>query len=320
MTSPKNAQSSLVYPPPLKAGGTIGIVSPARWSKPDWLVKGKAFLEARGYQVVIHAQNYLKDGQLAGHDAARAEAIMDMFADATIDAIFCARGGTGSMRLLDKLDYRFIKQNPKPFVGFSDITALLQAISAQCGFVTFHGPMFWNFAHDYDERMSEDLFQIIGTKNARVNLKFPEAETVRAGTAKARITGGNLALLQSLVGTPYDWSGKDVILFIEDVDEVLYRLDRELNHLRLAGKFEGVRAVIVGEMVDIGDGETGFMRAGEQPYGSDLKQIFVRHLPPEVPICFNFPCGHGRYLTTLPIGSCGELTLSDNGAELTIIR
>ena len=102
-------------PPPLKKGGTVGVVAPGRWPKPEWIDKGKALLESRGYEVVVHAQCYLKDGQLGGSDAARTEAIMDMFADRTIDAVICARGGTGSIRLLDKLDYKLIKRNPETF-------------------------------------------------------------------------------------------------------------------------------------------------------------------------------------------------------------
>src|SRR6202012_3946472 len=133
-----------------KPGGTIGVVSPARWAKPEYIDAGKRLLKKHGFEVVVHAQNYLKEGQLGGSDAARAEAIMDMFLDRTIDAVICARGGTRSLRLVDKLDYKLIKRNPKPFIGFSDITVLLQAITRRCGFATYHGPMFVSFADEYD--------------------------------------------------------------------------------------------------------------------------------------------------------------------------
>ena len=137
---------SAKFPPPLKPGGSIGVISPGRWPKPEWIDKGKALLKKHGYQVVVHAQNYHKEGQLGGPDAVRAEAIMDMFMDRTIDAVICARGGTGSLRLLDKLDYKVIKKNPKPFMGYSDITVLLQSITKKCGFVTYHSPMLASFA------------------------------------------------------------------------------------------------------------------------------------------------------------------------------
>ena len=307
------------FPPPLKPGGTIGVVSPGRWAKPEYIDKGKALLKKHGYDVEVHAQNYLKEGQLGGSDAARAEAIMDMFLDRTIDAVICARGGTGSIRLLDKLDYKLIKKNPKPFIGFSDITYLLQAITKQAGFVTYHGPIFWNFSIDYDPRTVADLFAVItSTKNVRT--KYPEVEVVRAGSVEGMLTGGNITMLQHLIGTPYDWSGKDAILFIEDCDEVIYKIAERLQHIKLAGKFDGVRALLVSEMTDIADGETGFAKKTEKPFGKTLQEILLEILPPDVPLCFNFPCGHGKSITTLPVGAQANLTLDARGAELNILR
>lgn len=309
--------TALPLPPPLKRGGTIGIVSPGRWPKPDWISKGTSLLEERGYQVVAHAQNYLKNGQLAGSDAARAEAIMDMFADSTIDAILVTRGGTGSLRLLDQLDYKLIRRNPKPFVGFSDITALLQAISKRAGFAAYHGPIMWNFSNTPDSRTLDDMLAVISNKKKNFKIRVSDAECIRPGRAKGKLVGGNMTLLQNLIGTPYDWSGKDAILFIEDVDEILYKIDRMLNHFRLAGKFADVRAVIVGEMVNVPDGESGFMRKGEKPYGRSLKQILLDQLPPDIPICMNFPCGHGQYMTTLPLGAQAQLILNSTNVELS---
>jgi muramoyltetrapeptide carboxypeptidase len=317
---PVSKLSNAVFPPPLKPGGTIGVVSPGRWPRPEIVAKGNALLEDRGYTVVVHAQNYLQDGQLAGSDAARAEAIMDMFADRTIDAVICSRGGTGSIRLLDKLDYKQIKRNPKPLIGFSDITFLLQAMSRRAGIVTYHGPVLWNFTlADGAQRSADDMIAVVsGKKNVR--LRYPDIECVRPGRAEGMLTGGNITMLQRLIGTPYDWSGRDAILFIEDTDEVIYKLAEKLQHMKLAGKFEGVSAVIVGEMVDLADGETGFARKTEKPYGKSLREILLDVLPPAVPLCFNFPCGHGKYITTLPVGAPVKLTLSAKGAELTIIR
>ena len=309
-----------VFPPALRPGGTIGIIAPARWPKPEWIIKARSFFEKHGYKAVIHAQNYLHDGQLAGSDYARAEALMDMFDDKAIDAIFCARGGANSIRIVDKLDYQLIKRNPKPFVGFSDIALLLNAITKKCGFITYHGPMIWNFAHAYDPHTAEDLFSMLGNKKKKLTHNFENVECVRQGKAKGVLIGGNLTRLELLMGTKYDWSAKDKILFLEDVDEVLYKLDEKLLHLRLAGRFEGVRAVIVGEMIDIKDGENGFALKGSQAFGRSLRQIFLEHLPPHVPLCFDFPCGHGPYITTLPIGAETELNFSKNGAKLTFLR
>jgi len=319
MPSTAKSSAAAVFPPPLKPGGTIGVVSPGRWPKPEWIAHSKVLLEARGYAVVVHAQIYLKDGQLAGSDAARAEAIMDMFADRTIDAVICARGGTGSIRLLDKLDYKTIKKNPKPFIGYSDITVLLQAINKRCGFVTYHGPMLVSFAGNNDPRMLDELLAMVGGKK-NLRLRFPDVDCVRPGRVEGNLIGGNITLLEYLIGTPYDWSAKDAILFIEDTEEVIYKMADKLQHLKLAGKFAGVRAVVVGDMVDILDGETGFARKGDRPFGKKLRDIFLDILPPDVPLCFDFPCGHGKYHTTLPFGAPVKLTLDARGVDMTIIR
>jgi len=307
-----------VFPPPLKPGGTIGFVSPGRWPEQAWIDKPKAFFESRGYRVVVHKQNYMQDGQLAGSDKARAEAIHDMFVDAAIDAVLCVRGGTGSLRVLDLLDYELIKIHPKPFIGFSDITLVLQVITQRCGFVTYHGPLGWNFAQPKnDPRTVSDLFAVVGKEKGAATLRYPEVECARAGKAEGVLAGGNISLLQNLIGTPYDWSGKNAILFIEDVEEALYKIDRKLNQFRMAGKFDDVRAVLVGEMVDIADSETGYAREGEKPYGRTLQQIVEEHVPSNIPLGFNFPCGHGNYITTLPIGASARLSLGAHGAELS---
>lgn len=307
----------VVFPSPLKPKGTVGLISPGRWPDAAWIDRPKDFLEDRGYQVVVHAQNYLKEGQLAGSDEARAEAVMDMFADSTIDAIMCARGGVGTLRLLDKLDYEAIRERAKPFVGFSDVTVLLHAITQRCGFVTYHGPMGLNFAQPgFDPRTGMDLLNIIGNRRKHCRLHYPDVECVRPGRAEGVLTGGNITLLQHMIGTPFDWPSANTILFIEDVDDPLYKIDRALTHLRLAGKLQNVRAVLVGEMTDIVDSETGFAREGEKPFGMTLQEIVLDHIPPDVPLCFNFPCGHGSYITTLPVGAAVHLTLSARGAEI----
>ena len=307
----------LAFPPPLKPKGTVGLVSPGRWPEPAWIDKTKDFLREHGYQVVVHAQNYLQEGQLAGSDAARAEALMDMFADRTIDAILCTRGGTGSLRLLDKIDYEHISQHPKPFIGFSDMTALLHAVAQRSGFVTYHGPMCLNFARaDNDLRTGTDFLTVVGNRRKHCRLHYPEVECVRTGRAEGVLTGGNLTLLQHLIGTPFDWLSDNAILFFEDIDEPLYRIDRTFNHLRLAGKLQNVQAVLVGEMVDVTDNETGFVREGEKDYGRTLREIILEHVPPHALLAFRFPCGHGAYITTLPVGATVQLTLGARGAEI----
>ena len=318
--TPQDNLAGNIIRPSLKPGSTIGIVSPGRWCDPSWIDRPKAFFESRGYKVAVHLQNYLRAGQLAGSDAERAKGIMDMFADPAVGAMIATRGGTGSLRVLDLLDYDFIRRHPKAFIGYSDVTMLLQGIARRSGIVTYHGPMGWNFAQeDNSPRTAEDFFAVVGNTGGVCTLRYTEPECVRPGTAEGVIVGGNIARLQCMLGTPYDWLGKDAILFLEDVDEVLYRIDGMLTQFRMAGKFDGVRAVLIGEMTDIIDTETGFARAGEKPYGKNFREIVMEYVPSDVPLCFNFPCGHSsKFITTLPIGALARLTMDASGTELAL--
>ncbi|MDD2326401.1 MAG: LD-carboxypeptidase [Alphaproteobacteria bacterium] len=303
--------SPAAFPPLLPKKGTIGVVAPSCLTESAWLEAMKRRMEARGYEVVIHDQCYLKNGALAGSDAARAEAINDMFADGTIDAVFCARGGNGSILLLDRLDYEMIRANPKPYVGFSDSTAIVNTLASHAGLVAYHGPMGWNFDEpQYTPETEADLFTMIAQEHEGPRcLQLNEAQVERGGQAQGRLVGGNMSLLQALIGTPYDWSAKDGILFIEDVEEPLYKLERVLTQMRLAGKFEGVRAVLVGEMIGILDEKPDLDPKEHTRYGTDFKDIVIKHLPPDVPLAFNVPCGHGRHLATFPVGAQVRVTL-----------
>ncbi len=264
----------------------------------------------------MHAQNYLQEGRLAGSDDARAAAIHDMFADSSIEAVLCVRGGTGSLRLLERLDYKMITANPKPFVGFSDITVLLHAIRKRCGFVTYHGPMVSNFAKaNNDPRVMSDFLCIIGNRRKQSRLHFPDVSVIHQGKTEGLLFGGNVTMLQHLAGTSFDWSGHDAILFIEDVEEPLYKLDRALCHLKLAGKFEGLSAVLVGEMVGMTDADPSI--ENDRPFGRSLEEIVQEHVPAHVPLAFGFPCGHGSYITTLPVGAQAQITLGVRGVDIS---
>ncbi|MGE4350976.1 MAG: LD-carboxypeptidase [Bdellovibrionales bacterium] len=308
-----------VFPPLVPAKGTIGIVAPSRWPRKDMLEVTVERFEARGYDVVVHDQCFMQFGTMAGPEAARAEAFNDMFADRTIDAVFCARGGSGAMMLLERLDYELIRANPKPVIGSSDVTVLLQAITKHTGMVTFHGPMaYYMLPEHFESYTEEDLFYMIAGDRIERRLRFPMVEVERPGVAEGRLVGGNLTMLESLVGTPYDWSGEGAVLFIEDVDEALYSIERTMIHLRMAGKFEGVRAVLVGEMIGVPEERAEDMQPGDAPYARSLKEIMLRHLPPEIPLGFNYPCGHGRYLTTFPVGACVRVTVTDDVCDMVV--
>lgn len=308
------------YPKPFQRGDTIGVISPASATKDfQTLERGKRLLEQQGFRVVLHPQNNLSWGQLAGSDEARANAIMEMFSDPSINAILCARGGNGSIRLLEMLDYDVIARNPKIFIGFSDITALLHAFHTRSGLVTYHGPMLSsNFGVDHAPQTLDDFLKVLTQAGQETTLDFPGVEILTPGEAEGVLLGGNVTLLQNIAGTPYGWSGEGAILFIEDVDEILYRFDRTLRHFHLAGLLRGVAAVLVGEMTNVPDTETSFKRAGERPYGPTFRQI-LQELFPDVPLAVNLPCGHGPYTTTFPVGAHARVVLDDRGLRISFL-
>lgn len=294
--------------PLLPLGGTVGIVSPGAWVEPACLDAMKAFLEREGHPTVVHPQNYLRAGALAGSDAARAEALMDAFCDTTLDAIVCARGGEGCFRLLDRLDYDLIRAHAKPFVGFSDITTLLHVFWKKCGFTTFHGPMPMNAENPHNDPRTFPLLLEVLHKGAKT-YRFDEAVCVRGGAADGYLTGGCLSLLQTLLGTPNDTPTEGALLFIEDVGEPLYRIDRMLGHLRAAGKLKGLRGLIAGPFLEISD---------KDRYGLSLRDILLEAAPEDVPVVMNVPCGHGDFNITLPLGVKAYLTVTPQGTELAL--
>ncbi|MDR3449352.1 MAG: LD-carboxypeptidase [Alphaproteobacteria bacterium] len=308
---------SATFPKALKKGDMIGLVSPSSINDRAVIEGGAEFLRDNGYRVVIHPQNYLQNGggkgQLAGSDADKVAALHDLFADPAIDAVMSARGGNGALRLLDKLDYDIIRRNPKVFIGYSDTSVLLQAITAQCGFVTYHGPSASSFGRDFDPRTAEDFFGLLEGHTHKATV--PGVEVLTPGRAEGVLIGGNLTMIQNLIATPYELQAQETILFIEDADEVLYRIDRMLHHFRYAGRLRAVRAVIVGDMVNVPDGETLNGGGAGKPYGYSIQDILRSHFP-DIPACLQFPCGHAKYLTTLPVGARARLTLDKNGAEL----
>lgn len=298
------AQNAL-KPKALTRGCRIGVVSPARAAKPEQLAAGKAALEAQGFEVVLHPQNSKKEFQLAGSDRERAGAINDFFADKSIDGIVCARGGIGSYRTLPFLDFESIEKKPKVFCGFSDITTLLQAINARTGLITFHGPMLISMTDVYDPINAKHFADFF--------LKPPSsgpyagAEAIRHGHAEGKMVGGNITLLQHLIGTADDFDTEGKILFIEDDDgEKISDIDRALWHFRKAGKFQGLAGLIVGAF-------TGFRDDPNGDWGRDIGALIRELVPQNIPIALNFPCGHGKTIMPLPVGATARLETNEKG-------
>ncbi|PIF49585.1 muramoyltetrapeptide carboxypeptidase [Pseudomonas sp. 29] len=284
--------------PALPSEGTIGVIAPAG---PGALDTDKAvqWMRARGYGLKVFPGVYEKDGYLAGSDDVRLNDLHAAFADSEVDAIICLRGGYGTPRLLDRIDYDLLSRHAKPFVGYSDITALHLAISRYAGFVTFHGPLLnADLLGDKEPPTVTSFFAMLrGQVKAGSVLGHPVAyplTTVEPGIAHGRLLGGNLAMIASTLGTPYEIDVEGVILLIEDINEPLYRIDRLLTQMRLAGKLAKLRGVLVGDIAGVDVAALNRL----------LKQTFE---PLRIPVLSGWRSGHCDPNLTLPMGALVRL-------------
>jgi muramoyltetrapeptide carboxypeptidase len=283
-------------PPLLSPGSRVALVAPAGpLSKTDL---EHAITNARdlGWEPVAGDHVLEREGYLAGEDAHRAADLNRFAAADDIDAIWCIRGGYGAMRLLHDLDFRAWKQRPRALIGYSDITALHVAIGARAQLVTYHGPTARSALTDFSAR---------SLRAAVIDQSEPcgEAEsacTLHKGRARGRLVGGNLALVVSLLGTPFAPSFDDAILVLEDVNESVYRLDRMLTQLRLSGALERVAGIALGSFTDIPKDPTD----AERP----LMDVFAEIADAAgVPCLANVPVGHIADQWTVPLGAMAEL-------------
>ncbi|PQZ90063.1 MULTISPECIES: LD-carboxypeptidase [Pseudomonas] len=294
--------------PALRAEGTIALIAPAGPAALD-VEKAGHWMRARGYDLRIFPGVYERDGYLAGSDKTRLTDLHEAFSDPDIDAIFCLRGGYGTPRLLDSIDFDLLRAHPKPFVGYSDITAVHLAISRYAGFVTFHGPMLnADLLGDKQPPTESSLLSMLrGDLVAGSLLAHPVAyplTTIAPGIACGRLLGGNLSMIAAVMGTPYEIDAEGIILLIEDVNEPLYRIDRLLTHLRLAGKLAQVAGVLVGDV------------AGVDTLALErlLKQTFE---PLCVPVLSGWRSGHCDPNLTLPMGALVRL---DAGEQRLVLE
>jgi muramoyltetrapeptide carboxypeptidase len=284
---------ALIIPPLLASGDCVGIVTPASHipkGNEEYIEKGLEKLRAMGFQV-RYSPSLLqrKHLYLAGKDQERAEECMAMFLDPDVKAILCARGGYGSQRIIPYLNPDRIRGHPKPLVGCSDITVLLVYLVQQCLVTPFHGPNIATrqFVEGEDE-MAESLKQALTTS---VPIGEVRCTVLRQGEAQGEIMGGCLSSLVTTVGTPYEPDLQGKILFVEDVNEPPYKIDRMLTHLKSSGMLAGIGGVIFGQMPGC-DTEHGLLR-----------EVIVDALATiEGPILFGFPSGHGPRNITIPLG------------------
>lgn len=290
-------------PNALKTGDTIGMVLPASMAfEPADLELAREQIEAMGFKVVLGKYARNKHGYFAGTDAERAADINAMFADDSVDGIFCYSGGWGSPRLLPLLNYDAIAANPKVFLGYSDITALLNNIYQQTGLITFHGPVAaanirpWTYESLKKVLMSAAPIGELGSPpkpdDELVNRSY-RIQTLRGGRATGHLVGGNLSLVAALMGTPWQINTRGAILLLEDIDEAPYRVDRMLTQLALGGAFDGVAGVVFGYCTECkADGPSFSM--------GEVLTDRLRDL--NVPVMSGFAFGHLKEMHTLPIG------------------
>lgn len=294
--------------PALRPEGTIALIAPAGPAELDAEL-AEQWVRNRGYTLRIFPGVFERDGYLAGSDDTRLNDLHAAFADPGIDAIFCLRGGYGTPRLLDRLDFDLLRANPKPFVGYSDLTAVHLAISRYAGFVTFHGPMFnIDLLGGKQQPTESALFSMLrGDLGVGSVLAHPVAyplTTIAPGIACGRLLGGNLSMIAAVMGTPFEIDAEGIILLIEDVNEPIYRIDRLLTHLRLAGKLAQVAGVLVGDVA-------GVDKAALERL---LKQTFE---PLCIPVLAGWRSGHCDPNLTLPMGALVRL---DAGEQRLVLE
>jgi len=307
----------VIKPKRLRKGDLIGVISPA--SSPNELErieKGVKYLEGLGYKVDVGKNVGKVHGYLAGTDEERLDDLHSMFSNKDVKAIFNVRGGYGSGRLLDKINYGLIKRNPKIFVGYSDITALQMAFLKKTGLVTFAGPMVAvDFASDNVDPFTEENFWKIITSSKKIGkINNPNNEkfyTLSKGRGEGSLIGGNLALLISLMGTDYQPNFSNSVLLLEDIGEDPYRIDRMFYQLKYAKVFSKIKGVILGRFVDcyIKDKTQSSLTL------NDVISDYLEEL--KIPVLYNVKHGHIKENLTIPWGLKTKINTSRCFIEIT---
>lgn len=271
------------FPPILKAGDTVCIVAPASAVEKSYIEKTAKSLTDLGYKVVIGDNVFKKYNQFAGMDAQRLADFQLALDDESIKAIFCARGGYGSARIIDSLDFSDFRKKPKWIIGFSDITVFHSLINSTYHIATIHASMPVNFN---DSCFMENLQKLNSILKGSINEIRVEINPLnRYGNCRGKLVGGNLSILYSLQSTPYEINMKNNILFIEDVGEQLYHLDRMLNNFRLSEKLKALKGLIIGGMTAMED--------KKRPFGKTAYEIIREAVMQyDFPVVFGFPAGH----------------------------
>lgn len=299
-------------PPYLQKGATIGITCPAGYVSLERVSYAITVLESWGLNVIVGRTVGSEHFYFSGNDEARRTDLQAMLDNPNIDAILMGRGGYGLSRIIDDLDFTQFDRKPKWICGFSDVTVLHNHIHAQSGIVTLHSPMCGAFTPE-----SEHSDHIQNFKSAlwgeALNYTMPPSPHNRAGSTEGIMTGGNLAMLAHLSGSVSEVDTDGKILFIEDIGEHLYNIDRLLLNLKRAGKLDNLAALLVGSFTDNQD--------TERPFGQTVEEIIWDKVSEyDYPVCFNLACGHQDINYTLTLGMRHQLTVNEDGGQLELLR
>jgi muramoyltetrapeptide carboxypeptidase len=305
---------------PLQPGGTIGVAAPASpYDARSEVLRGVEWWESQGYKVKLAPNVYARDDYVAGDVRTRAEDLNALFEDPEVDVVQALQGGYGSAQTIPHLDFDAIAANPKPLVGFSDITALHVAIHRRTGLPTFYGNGLMGVGSaEATEFTRERLLAVLRNEapgDVPKNPDDPYVRAIRGGTATAPLHGGCLWLLMQTMGTPWEFDVDGAIFFFEDYKAPPYYIDGFLTQLRHAGKLDNVAGVVVGEMKDCDWGD--LRPASDWARSRSLEDVLEEHLEPlGVPVLYRLPIGHGKHLASIPLGV--RYTLDADRRTLTL--
>lgn len=309
-----NEPAKMIWPEPLKPGDKVAVTAPSSPVSDEKFEMSVESIKFLGLDPVVMPSCHMSHGYLAGPDKQRADDINTAFADNTIKGIFCLRGGYGTTRLLPMLDFEMIRNNPKVFIGYSDISSLHFNFNQKCGLITFHGPMPTTDYRVHEGFTNDSLRACLFAPEKLKTIGNPEGEeikTLREGFAKGTLTGGNLSLLAGTLGSPYEIDTRGKILFIEDVDEEPYIIDKNLTALSLAEKFSDCSGIILGT----------FERCTPQDHPTlSLMKIFEEIVVPyNKPTILNLRSGHIYPQSTLPMGAEVSFEAKDGIKNISVV-
>lgn len=274
-------------PAPLKPGDMLGVCAPSSNFDIEAFKKGVHVLKKMDFEVKVPGDIFKKKRYLAGEDKVRAKNINCLFSDPKIDGIICARGGFGAMRILEHLDWDIIQQNPKPFIGFSDITAVLLSILGETGYPVIHGPNLVSLATEEKQTVESFYRTLLGSVD---KIHVTNKQVLRPGKCTGILKGGNIATISHLLGTRFQPDFANTILFLEDIGEPAYKIDRMLTQMKMADLFQGIKGVVIGFLENCDTDE----------YMEEI--LFETFEEYNVPILKGLDSGHGRVNLSLSMG------------------